>query len=52
MNIHRVAADIGATGKDTLCFMSNLVRQKVPAAFAMKDKVDGYLENRSAWAFR
>lgn len=43
--IHRVAYDIGAEyGKDTFMFIEKLGTAKVPAAFAMKDKVDGYLE--------
>ena len=43
--IHRVAYDIGAEyGKDTFMFIEKFGTAKVPAAFAMKDKVDGYLE--------
>ena len=43
--IHRVAYDIGAEyGKDTFVFIEKFGTAKVPAAFAMKDKVDGYLE--------
>lgn len=43
--IHRVAYDIGAEyGKDTFIFIEKFGTAKVPAAFAMKDKVDGYLE--------
>lgn len=43
--IHRVAYDIGAEyGKDTFMFIEKFGTTKVPAAFAMKDKVDGYLE--------
>ena len=43
--IHRVAYDIGAEyGKDTFMFIEQFGTAKVPAAFAMKDKVDGYLE--------
>ncbi|KAF5308738.1 hypothetical protein FQR65_LT17998 [Abscondita terminalis] len=37
--------DIGREyGKDTFMFIEKLGTAKVPAAFAMKDKVDGYLE--------
>jgi D-lactate dehydrogenase (quinone) len=44
--IHRVAYDIGAEyGKDTFMFIEKFGTAKVPAAFAMKDKVDGYLQN-------
>ena len=43
--IHRIAYDIGAEyGKDTFMFIEQFGTAKVPAAFAMKDKVDGYLE--------
>ena len=43
--IHRVAYDIGAEyGKDTFMFIEKFGTAKVPAAFAMKDKVDGYLQ--------
>lgn len=43
--IHRVAYDIGAEyGKDTFMFIEKFGTAKVPAAFALKDKVDGYLE--------
>lgn len=43
--IHRVAYDIGAEyGKDSFMFIEKFGTAKVPAAFAMKDKVDGYLE--------
>ncbi len=43
--IHRVAYDIGAEyGKDTFMFIEKFGTAKVPAAFAMKDKIDGYLE--------
>ena len=43
--IHRVAYDIGAEyGKDAFMFIEKFGTAKVPAAFAMKDKVDGYLE--------
>ncbi|OTG75357.1 D-lactate dehydrogenase [Acinetobacter sp. ANC 4169] len=43
--IHRVAYDIGAEyGKDTFMFIEKFGTAKVPTAFAMKDKVDGYLE--------
>ena len=43
--IHRVAYDIGAEyGKDTFMFIEKFGTTKVPTAFAMKDKVDGYLE--------
>ncbi|MGE8540782.1 D-lactate dehydrogenase [Acinetobacter sp. ANC 3813] len=43
--IHRIAYDIGAEyGKDTFMFIEKFGTAKVPAAFAMKDKVDGYLE--------
>ncbi|TCB71678.1 D-lactate dehydrogenase [Acinetobacter sp. ANC 4216] len=43
--IHRVAYDIGAEyGKDTFMFIEKFGTAKVPAAFAMKDKLDGYLE--------
>lgn len=43
--IHRVAYDIGAKyGKDTFMFIEKFGTAKVPAAFAMKDKVDGYLQ--------
>ncbi len=43
--IHRVAYDIGAKyGKDTFMFIEKFGTAKVPAAFAMKDKIDGYLE--------
>lgn len=43
--IHRVAYDIGAEyGKDTFMFIEKFGTAKVPAAFAVKDKVDGYLE--------
>ncbi|TCB52498.1 D-lactate dehydrogenase [Acinetobacter sp. ANC 4779] len=43
--IHRVAYDIGAEyGKDTFMFIEKFGTVRVPAAFAMKDKVDGYLE--------
>lgn len=43
--IHRVAYDIGAKyGKDSFLFIEKFGTAKVPAAFAMKDKVDGYLE--------
>lgn len=43
--IHRVAYDIGAEyGKDTFMFIEKFGTARVPAAFAMKDKVDGYLE--------
>lgn len=43
--IHRVAYDIGAEyGKDTFMFIEKFGTVKVPAAFALKDKVDGYLE--------
>ena len=43
--IHRVAYDIGAEyGKDTFVFIEKFGTAKVPAAFTMKDKVDGYLE--------
>ena len=43
--IHRVAYDIGAKyGKDTFMFIEKFGTANVPAAFAMKDKVDGYLE--------
>ena len=43
--IHRVAYDIGAEyGKDTFMFIEKFGTAKVPAAFAMKDKVDGYLD--------
>ncbi|NHC02472.1 D-lactate dehydrogenase [Acinetobacter sp. 187] len=48
--IHRVAYDIGAEyGKDTFMFIEKFGTAKVPAAFAMKDKVDGYLEK---WKLR
>lgn len=33
-------------GKDTFMFIEKFGTAKVPAAFAMKDKVDGYLESR------
>ncbi|ENV48318.1 hypothetical protein P255_01199 [Acinetobacter brisouii CIP 110357] len=43
--IHRVAYDIGAKyGKDTFVFIEKFGTAKVPQAFAMKDKVDGFLE--------
>ena len=43
--LHRVAYDIGAEyGKDTFMFIEKFGTAKVPVAFAMKDKVDGYLE--------
>lgn len=43
--IHRVAYDIGAEyGKDTFMFIEKFGTAKVPAAFAMKDKVDGHLQ--------
>jgi D-lactate dehydrogenase len=43
--IHRLAYDIGAKyGKDTFMFIEKFGTAKVPAAFALKDKVDGYLE--------
>lgn len=43
--IHRVAYDIGAEyGKDSFMFIEKFGTAKVPAAFAMKDKVDAYLE--------
>jgi len=43
--IHRVAYDIGAEyGKDTFMFIEKFGTARVPAAFAMKDKVDGYLD--------
>ena len=43
--IHRVAYDIGAEyGKDTFMFIEKFGTAKVPAAFAMKDKVDGILQ--------
>lgn len=43
--IHRVAYDIGAEyGKDTFMFIEKFGTAKVPAAFAMKDKIEGYLE--------
>ncbi|MFD1437695.1 D-lactate dehydrogenase [Acinetobacter sp. ANC 4282] len=43
--IDRVAYDIGAEyGKDTFMFIEKFGTARVPAAFAMKDKVDGYLE--------
>lgn len=43
--IHRVAYDIGAEyGKDTFMFIEKFGTAKVPIAFAMKDKIDGYLE--------
>ncbi|MCO8046452.1 D-lactate dehydrogenase [Acinetobacter bohemicus] len=43
--IHRVAYDIGAEyGKDTFMFIEKFGTAKVPAAFAMKDKIDAYLE--------
>lgn len=43
--IHRVAYDIGAEyGKDTFVFIEKFGTAKVPQAFAMKDKVDGFLE--------
>nr|WP_228703777.1 D-lactate dehydrogenase [Acinetobacter larvae] len=43
--IHREAYDIGAKyGKDSFLFIEKMGTAKVPAAFAMKDKVDGYLE--------
>ncbi len=42
---HRVAYDIGAEyGKDTFMFMRKIRNSQSTAAFAMKDKVDGYLE--------
>lgn len=48
--IHRVAYDIGAEyGKDTFMFIEKFGTAKVPTAFAMKDKVDGYLEK---WKLR
>ena len=46
--IHRVAYDIGAEyGKDTFMFIEKFGTAKVPVAFALKDKVDGYLEKIS-----
>ncbi|OUY08901.1 D-lactate dehydrogenase [Acinetobacter populi] len=43
--IHRVAYDIGAKyGKDTFLFIEKFGTARVPKAFALKDKVDGYLE--------
>ena len=43
--IHRVAYDIGAEyGKDSFMFIEKFGTAKVPAAFAMKDKIDGYFE--------
>ncbi len=48
--IHRVAYDIGAQyGKDTFIFIEKFGTAKVPAAFALKDKVDGYL---TQWGMR
>ena len=48
--IHRVAYDIGAEyGKDTFVFIEKFGTAKVPAAFAMKDKVDGFL---TRWGMR
>ncbi len=48
--IHRVAYDIGAKyGKDSFLFIEKFGTAKVPAAFAMKDKVDGYLNK---WGMR
>jgi D-lactate dehydrogenase len=43
--IHRVAYDIGAEyGKDTFMFIEKFGTARVPAAFAMKDKLDGVLQ--------
>lgn len=43
--IHRVAYDIGVEyGKDTFMFIEKFGTAKVPAAFAMKDKIDGHLQ--------
>ncbi|MFU8927689.1 D-lactate dehydrogenase [Acinetobacter puyangensis] len=43
--IHRIAYDIGAKyGKDTFLFIEKFGTARVPKAFALKDKVDGYLE--------
>lgn len=42
--VHRTAYDIGAEyGKDTFMFIEKFGTAKVPAAFALKDKVDGVL---------
>ncbi len=43
--IHRVAYDIGAEyGKDTFWFIEKFGTVNVPKAFAVKDKIDGFLE--------
>ena len=43
--IHRDAYLIGEKyGKDTFLFIENFGTANVPKAFAMKDKVDGFLE--------
>lgn len=43
--IHRVAYDIGAKyGKDSFLFIEKFGTANVPKAFALKDKVDGFLE--------
>lgn len=48
--IHRDAYDIGAEyGKDSFLFIEKFGTSKVPAAFAMKDKVDGFL---TRWGMR
>lgn len=48
--IHRDAYDIGAEyGKDSFLFIEKFGTAKVPAAFAMKDRVDAQLEK---WGMR
>ncbi len=43
--IHRTAFDIGEKyGKDTFLVMTSIGTAKVPAAFAMKSRVDGFFE--------
>lgn len=43
--IHRVAFDIGARyGKDTFLLIDKLGTAKVPAAFALKSRIDGFFE--------
>ncbi|MEB3754210.1 D-lactate dehydrogenase [Acinetobacter sp. MD2(2019)] len=43
--IHRVAYDIGAKyGKDSFLFIEKFGTANVPKAFALKDKIDGFLE--------
>lgn len=48
--IHRDAYDIGAEyGKDSFLFIEKFGTAKVPAAFAMKDRIDAHLER---WGMR